>query len=96
MSKKDAKSHTVWLSVRHQKMLDEMPGVQISEVTRKAIEETFEGRHDRDYGRLCIEADVRDLLDNWERMLGTKSSHSITSTEDGFRLVLTVLKEYDG
>jgi hypothetical protein len=76
-------------------MLDAMPGVQISEITRKALEEEFESRNEREYARLCIQEDLENLIANWERVLGVQTGLTITDTEDGFRVVLIPLKKYD-
>jgi len=77
-------------------MLREMPDVQVGDIARKAIEELFEGRNDREYARVCIEEDLADLESQWERLLGLKASSTVTSTEDGFRVVLVALKDYNG
>lgn len=88
------KSVTVWLSPRHKKMLEAMPGVQIADITRKAVEELFEARNDREYARICIEEDLEELAARWEGMLGVKTGVTITETQDGFRIVLIPLKRY--
>ncbi len=92
----DRKAKTVWLTPLHQRMLREMPDVQVGDIARKAIEELFEGRNDREYARVCIEEDLADLEAQWERLLGLKASSTVTSTEDGFRVVLVALKDYNG
>lgn len=76
-------------------MLDAMPDVRISDITRKAIEELFEGRSDRAYARLCIEEDVADLCRYWQQYLGVVTEFTITATEDGFRVVMVPLKNFD-
>jgi hypothetical protein len=76
-------------------MLEGMPGVQIADITRKALEEMFEARNEREYARICIEGDLKDLVGTWERLLGVKTGITITDTEDGFRVVLIPLKKYD-
>ncbi len=92
----DRKTVSVWLKPRHQKMLEAMPDVQVADITRKAIEELFEGRNDREYAKLCIEEDLKELVASWEKLLGLKSGVTITETQDGFRVVLVLLKRYDG
>lgn len=91
----DRKPNTIWLKPRHQKMMEAMPGVQIADITRKAIEEIFESRNEREYARICIEDDLKELIANWERILGVTTGLTITDTEDGFRVVLIPLKKYD-
>jgi hypothetical protein len=76
-------------------MLDSMPGIQIADIARKALEETFESRNDREYARICIEDDLKGLIAEWERVLGVTTGLTITDTEDGFRVVLVPLKKYD-
>jgi hypothetical protein len=76
-------------------MLEAMPGIQIADITRKAIEEIFESRNEREYARICIEDDLKELIANWERTLGVTTGLTITDTEDGFRVVLIPLKKYD-
>jgi hypothetical protein len=77
-------------------MLDAMPGVQIADLTRKALEELFESRNEREYARICIQDDLENLAANWERLLGVKTGITITDTQDGFRVVLIPLKKYNG
>ncbi len=89
------KPNTVWLKPRHQKMLEAMPGINIADITRKALEEIFESRNEREYARICIEDDLKGLIADWERVLGVKTGLTITDTEDGFRVVLIPLKKYD-
>lgn len=72
-----------------------MPNVQVGEITRKAIEELFEGRNDREYARTCIEEDLAEVMAQWERLLGLNVSKTVTSTDDGFRVVLVALKSYN-
>jgi hypothetical protein len=91
----DRKPNTVWLKPRHQKMMDAMPGVKIADLTRKAVEELFESRNEREYARICIEDDLKNLIANWERMLGVQTGLTITDTQDGFRVVLIPLKKYN-
>jgi PP-loop superfamily ATP-utilizing enzyme len=91
----DRKTVSVWLKPRHQKMLEAMPGVEIADITRKALEEMFESRNEREYARICIHEDLENLVSNWERVLGVKTGITITDTEDGFRVVLIPLKKYD-
>ena len=90
----DRKSISVWLKPRHQKMLDAMPGVQTSEIFRRALEEMFESLNEREYARICIQEDLEHLVANWEQVLGVKTGITITDTEDGFRVVLIPLKKY--
>jgi PP-loop superfamily ATP-utilizing enzyme len=85
---------SVALKPRHQKMLDAMPGVQIADITRKALEEMFESRNEREFARISIEEDLVNLVAEWERVLGVKTGITITDTEDGFRVVLIPLKKY--
>lgn len=92
--KKGRKSSTVWLRPRHLAMLDQMPGVNVGDITRKAIEELFEGRNDRDYAEICVEEDLGDMTAEWERLLGMTSSSTVTATEDGFRIVIVALKKF--
>ncbi len=73
-----------------------MPDVQVGDIARKAIEDLFEGRNDREYARICVEEDLSELAAQWERLLGLKASSTITATEDGFRVVLVALKRYNG
>jgi len=75
-------------------MMAEMPDISIGDITRKAIEELFEGRSDREYALLSIEGDQAELASRWERLLGLVTSITVTSTEDGFRVVLVPLKNY--
>lgn len=77
-------------------MLDQMSGQTLGEIARKAVEELFEAQNDREFARLCIEDDINVLLNTWENLLGTNSSSTVTSTEDGFRVSITILKDYDG
>lgn len=91
----DRKIVSVALKPRHQKMLDAMPGVQIADITRKALEEIFESRHEREFARICIKEDLENLVADWERVLGVKTGITITDTQDGFRVVLIPLKKYD-
>jgi hypothetical protein len=77
-------------------MLEAMPGVQIADLTRKALEELFESRNEREYARICIQDDLENLAANWERLLGVKTGITITDTQDGFRVVLIPLKKYNG
>ena len=92
----DRKTVSVWLKPRHQKMLAAMPDVQIADITRKALEELFEGRNDREFAKICIEEDLKELVASWERLLGLKTGITITETQDGFRVVLVPLKRYEG
>lgn len=92
---KDRKSHTVWLKARHQEMLEQMPDVEVPDITRKAIEELFEGRNDRGYAEICVEEDCGDMTAEWERLLGMTSSTTVTATEDGFRIVIIALKKFN-
>lgn len=91
----DRKSHSVWLKARHIEMLEQMPGVNVGDLTRKAIEEQFEGRNDRGYAEICVEADIADMTAEWERLLGITSSTTVTATEDGFRIVVIALKKFN-
>ena len=95
MAKEKRKSQTVWLRPRHQEMLDQMPGVTVSDIARKAIEELFEGRNDRNFAELCVEEDIADMTAEWERLIGMTSSSTVTSTEDGFRIVIVSLKKFN-
>lgn len=72
-----------------------MPGVTVSNIARKAIEELFEGRNDREFARITIETSLEDQIAEWERILGTKSSFTVTATEDGFRVILAILKDFN-
>jgi hypothetical protein len=92
----DRKSRSVWLRPRHLEMLKAMPETNVGNLTRKAIEEAFEGRHDREYARICIEEDINDAMAEWRRIFGAEASHTITATEEGFRVVLVVVKKFDG
>ena len=76
------KTISVWLKPRHQKMLEAMPGVQIADIARKALEEMFESRNEREYARISIEEDLENLVADWERVLGIKTGITITDTED--------------
>ncbi len=91
----DRRIISVALKPRHHKMLDAMPGVQIADITRKALEEMFESRNEREFARICIQEDLENLVADWERMLGVKTGITITDTQDGFRVVLIPLKKYD-
>ena len=91
----DRKSHTIWLKPRHQKMLQEMPGVVLADVVRRTIEDLFEGRHAREHAHFCIESDLTDLSLQWERVLGLTVSNTVTATEDGFRVVLVAMRDYN-
>lgn len=95
MAKEKRKATSVWLLPRHVEMLEQMPGVTVSNLTRKAIEELFEGRNDRDFAQICVEEDVADMTAEWERVLGMTSSPTITATEDGFRIVIVALKKFN-
>jgi hypothetical protein len=75
-------------------MLAQMPGVSVGDLTRKAIEELFEGRNDREFARISVEEDVADMVAEWERTIGLISSPSITDTQDGFRIIITALKKF--
>jgi len=75
-------------------MLEAMPGVEIADITRKALEEMFESRNEREYARICIEEDLDNIVGYWERHLGVKTGITITDTEDGFRVVLIPIKKY--
>lgn len=94
MAKEKRKSQTVWLRPRHIEMLEQMPGVNVGDVTRKAIEELFEGRNDRAFAEICVEEDLGDMTAEWERLLGMTSSSTVTATEDGFRIVIIALKKF--
>jgi len=76
-------------------MLKQMPGTAIGELARKALEEVFEGRNDKEYARICVEEDISDIMNDWERLIGIKSSSVVTSTEDGFRVVIVALKKFN-
>lgn len=93
--KGDRKSVNVWLPSRYQEMLKALPDLSISDILRKAIEDAFEGRNDREYAFLCVEEDLEDAMAEWRRNLGMESSYTITSTEDGFRIVIVGLKKFD-
>lgn len=75
-------------------MLAQMPGVNLGDITRKAIEDHFEGRNDREFARMSVEDDVSDMVAEWERTIGLVSSPSITDTQDGFRIVISALKKF--
>jgi hypothetical protein len=94
MAKEKRKSRSVWLRPRHEEMLAQMPGVSVGDLTRKAIEELFEGRNDREFARISVEDDVADMVAEWERTIGLISSPSITDTQDGFRIIITALKKF--
>lgn len=87
------KSHTVWLTSRHLKMIEGMSDVNIGDLTRQAIEDMFEGRNDRDYVRLMLEESLEKLKVEWA-IFGLSSSATITSTEDGFRIVMVANKSF--
>lgn len=91
----DRKTNTVWLKPRHQKMLEALSGMSIGDIARKALEELFESRNEREYARICIEDDLKKLIADWEQTLGVTTGLTITDTEDGFRVVLIPLKKYD-
>lgn len=95
MAKEKRKSQTVWLRPRHLEMLEQMPGVKVGDIARKAIEELFEGRNDRDFAEICVEEDLGDMTAEWERLLGMTSSSTVTATEDGFRIVIVALKKFN-
>jgi hypothetical protein len=76
-------------------MLEQMPGVNVGDLTRKAIEELFEGRNDRAFAEICVEEDLGDMTAEWERLLGMTSSSTVTATEDGFRIVIVALKKFN-
>ena len=90
----DRKANTVWLKPRYQKMLDAMPGVNLGDIARKALEELFESLNDREFARICIQDDLENLVADWGRTLGLSTGITITDTEDGFRVVLIPLKKY--
>jgi hypothetical protein len=94
MAKEVRKSRNVWLKPRHIEMLAQMPGVNVSEIARKAIEDLFEGRNDRGFAELVVEEDLSDMTAEWERLLGMTSSCTVTATEDGFRVVIVALKKF--
>jgi hypothetical protein len=75
-------------------MLQEMPDVTVSELTRQAIEDLFEGRNDRDYARFFIEEGLTKLVTEWQNFLGITTSFTVTSTEDGFRIVAVANRLY--
>jgi hypothetical protein len=75
-------------------MLEAMPGVEIADITRKALEEMFEARNEREYARITIEEDLENITAYWESHLGVKTGITITDTEDGFRVVLIPIKKY--
>ena len=77
-------------------MLKAMPETNVGDLTRRAIEDAFEGRHDRDFARIAIEEDINDAMAEWHRIFGAEASHTITATEDGFRVVIAVVKKFDG
>jgi hypothetical protein len=87
-------SLTVWLKPRQVEMLKQMPDVSVGGIARKAIEELFEGRNDRDFAHVCVEGDVEDMTAEWERILGMTSSATVTDTQDGFRVVIIALKKF--
>jgi hypothetical protein len=95
MAKEKRKSQTVWLRPRHREMLEQMPGVNVGDLTRKAIEELFDGRNDRAFAEICVEEDLADMTAEWERLLGMTSSSTVTATEDGFRIVIVALKKFN-
>ena len=74
--------------------MDEMPDLSICDISRRAIEELFEGRHDREFAQLCIKEELSELGARWERLLGLKTSYTVTVTDAGFRVVLAALKNY--
>jgi hypothetical protein len=74
-------------------MLENMPGTNVGDVTRQAIEDLFEGRNDRDYARLMMEESLEKLKVEWA-LLGLASSFTITATEDGFRIVMVSNKSF--
>ena len=88
------KSCSVWLNPRHVLMLEQM-GLSIGEATRRAIEEAFEARNDREFARTLMEEDLSDLAADWNRKVGLTTSAHITATEDGFRVVLVALKKFN-
>jgi hypothetical protein len=73
-----------------------MPETNVGDITRRAIEDAFEGRHDREFARMVVEDDLEEVRAEWERVLGLESSCTITSTEDGFRIVIVGLKTFNG
>ena len=75
-------------------MLDAMPDVSLGDLTRRAIEDLFEGKNDREYARICLKEDMDELLEKWKAELGLISDLTITATEDGFRIVAVALKKY--
>lgn len=75
-------------------MLEQM-GLSIGEATRRAIEEAFEARNDREFAKILIEEDLADLAADWNRKVGLNTSAHVTSTEDGFRVVLVALKDFN-
>lgn len=87
------KSHTVWLTPRHLKMMEGMPELNVGDLARQAIEDMFEGRNDRDYARLMIEESLAKLKVEWS-LIGLFSSTTITATEDGFRIVMVANKSF--
>jgi len=73
-------------------MLEEL-GVSPGEVCRQAIEDLFQGRNDRDYVRVSIEEYLDKLESDWS-IYGLSTSSTITSTEDGFRIVIVSNKQF--
>ena len=95
MADEPRKSYSVWLKPRHVSMLDSMPDVKLSDLVRKSIEDLFEGKNDREYAKLHIEEDIDDVMERWHRVLGLDSDATVTSMEDGFRVVIVALKQYN-
>jgi hypothetical protein len=93
--KDDRKSSTVWLKPRHLEMLKALPDMSVGDLTRKAIEDAFEGRTDREYARMVVEDDLDSVMAEWGRVLGLVASCTVTSTEDGFRVVVVAQKKFD-
>ncbi len=96
MADPSRKSISVWLKPLHQRMMAAMPDVNLGEIVRQSIEEWFQGRNDREFARVVIEDDLEQLVAQWDRVLGVNASYTVTATEDGFRVVVVALKDYDG
>jgi hypothetical protein len=77
-------------------MLRQMPETNVGDITRRAIEDAFEGRHDREFARIVIEDDLAEAMAEWKRVLGLESSCTVTSTEDGFSIRIVGLKTFNG
>jgi len=66
---------------------------KLGEICRQAVEDLFYGCNDRDYVRVCIEESLEQLETSWS-LYGLDTASTVTSTEDGFRVVIVANKHF--